>query len=61
MGKNRINKIKRLINKMIVVFPFEQEIYNKAGVDVDYVGHPLMEIIDNHKYLSKEDLFKSIN
>jgi len=57
-GKNRINKIKRLINKMIVVFPFEQEIYNKAGVDVDYVGHPLMEIIDNHKYLSKEDLFK---
>jgi len=57
-GKNRINKIKRLINKMIVVFPFEQEIYNKAGVDVDYVGHPLMEIIDNHKYLSKEDLCK---
>ena len=57
-GKNRINKIKRMINKMIVVFPFEQEIYNKAGVDVDYVGHPLMEIIDSHKYLSKEDLFK---
>ena len=57
-GKNRIDKIKRLINKMIVVFPFEQEIYSKAGVDVDYVGHPLMEIIDNHKYLSKEDLFK---
>jgi lipid-A-disaccharide synthase len=57
-GKNRIDKIKRLINKMIVVFPFESEIYSKAGVAVDYVGHPLMEIIDNHKYLSKEDLFK---
>ena len=57
-GKNRIDKIKRLITKMIVVFPFEKEIYSKAGVDVDYVGHPLMEIIDNHKYLSKEDLFK---
>lgn len=57
-GKNRVNKIKRLIDKMIVVFPFEQEIYKKAGVDVDYVGHPLMEIIDKHNYLSKEDLFK---
>lgn len=57
-GKNRINKIKRLIDKMIVVFPFEKEIYKNAGVAVDYVGHPLMEIIDNHKYLSKEGLFK---
>ena len=57
-GKNRINKIKRLIDKMIVVFPFEKEIYENAGVDVDYVGHPLMEIIDSHNYLSKEELFK---
>jgi lipid-A-disaccharide synthase len=57
-GKNRINKIKRLIDKMIVVFPFELEIYKEAGVDVDYVGHPLMEIIDSHSYLSKEVLFK---
>ena len=57
-GKNRVDKIKRLINKMIVVFPFEQEIYRNAGVDVEYVGHPLMEIISSHKYLSKEDLFK---
>ena len=57
-GKNRINKIKRLIDKMIVVFPFEQEIYKNAGVDVEYVGHPLMEIISEHIYLSKEDFFK---
>src|SRR4030066_2491883 len=57
-GKNRISKIKRLIDKMIVVFPFEQEIYKNAGVDVDYVGHPLVEIISKHKFLTKEDLFK---
>ena len=56
-GKNRVNKIKRLVDKMIVVFPFEHEIYKTAGIDVDYVGHPLMEIIAGHQYLSKEDLF----
>lgn len=56
-GKNRVKKIKRLIDKMIVVFPFEHEIYKTAGIDVDYVGHPLMEIIAGHQYLSKEDLF----
>jgi len=55
-GKNRVNKIKRLVDKMIVVFPFEHEIYKTAGIDVDYVGHPLMEIITGHQYLSKEDL-----
>lgn len=57
-GKNRIEKIKRLIDKMIVVFPFEQKIYQDAGVDADYVGHPLMEIIHEHKYLAKEEIFK---
>ncbi len=56
-GKNRINKIKRLVDKMIVVFPFEKEIYENAGVDVEYVGHPLMEIISNYKFLEKEELY----
>ena len=58
-GKNRINKIKRLVDKMIVVFPFEKEIYQKAGVDVEYVGHPLMEIINDYKFLEKDELYKN--
>ncbi|NWF89989.1 MAG: lipid-A-disaccharide synthase [Ignavibacteriaceae bacterium] len=53
-GKNRIEKIKRVVEKMIVVFPFEQKIYQDFGVDAEYVGHPLMEIINNHKFLTKE-------
>lgn len=60
-GQNRVNKIKRLVDKMIVVFPFEKEIYEKAGVDVEYVGHPLMEIISEHKYLDKAELFNEYN
>lgn len=60
-GQNRVNKIKRLVDKMIVVFPFEKEIYEKAGVDVEYVGHPLMEIISEHKYWDKAELFNEYN
>jgi lipid-A-disaccharide synthase len=60
-GQNRVKKIKRLVDKMIVVFPFEKEIYENAGVNVEYVGHPLMEIISDHKYLDKAELFGEYN
>ena len=41
----RIKKIVRSVSHMLVVFPFEAEIYEKAGVPVTYVGHPLAEVI----------------
>lgn len=57
-GSKRIEKIKRLVDKMIVVFPFEKQIYKNAGVEVEYVGHPLMEILEEYKFLEKSELFK---
>ncbi|MFH1198216.1 MAG: lipid-A-disaccharide synthase [bacterium] len=53
-GKNRINKIKKLVDKMIVVFPFEESIYLKAGVDAEYAGHPLIAGINNYSFVPKE-------
>ena len=41
----RINKIAQAVSHMLVVFPFEEEIYRKAGIPVTYVGHPLAEVI----------------
>lgn len=41
----RIKKIKRAVSHMLVIFPFEEEIYRNAGVPVTYVGHPLAEVI----------------
>ena len=41
--KKRIEKIARLVDKMLVIFPFEVELYRKTGLDVEYVGHPLMD------------------
>jgi lipid-A-disaccharide synthase len=42
----RIRKIRRYVDKMLVVFPFEETFYRKHGVEVTFVGHPLMESIE---------------
>ncbi len=39
----RVKKMKRYVDSMKVVFPFEVEIYRKEGIDVEFVGHPLAE------------------
>ena len=41
----RIKKIKRSVDLMMVILPFEEELYRKSGVPVVYVGHPLMDVV----------------
>jgi lipid-A-disaccharide synthase len=41
----RIKKIAKAVSHMLVVFPFEEVIYRKAGIPATYVGHPLAEVI----------------
>ncbi len=60
-GAGRVKKIKKLVSKMLVVFPFEEEFYKNAGVDVEFVGHPLLERINNYNFCSKEELCKKFN
>jgi lipid-A-disaccharide synthase len=43
--RKRIRIIQKLVRKMIVIFEFEEEIYRNAGVDVAFVGHPLLDVI----------------
>jgi len=43
--EKRIKKIKKFIDKMYVILPFEKDYYEKRGVEVDYVGHPLLDEI----------------
>jgi lipid-A-disaccharide synthase len=57
-GSGRINKIKKLVNKMLVVFPFEKGLYSNHNVDVEFVGHPLLERLKEYDFLSKEKLFE---
>ncbi|MBI5404551.1 MAG: lipid-A-disaccharide synthase [Ignavibacteriae bacterium] len=44
--KSRIKKIRKYIDRMLVIFPFEVEFYKNLGYDADYVGHPLIKRID---------------
>jgi lipid-A-disaccharide synthase len=41
----RVRVVKRLVERMVVIFPFEEEIYRGAGVPVDFVGHPLVDVV----------------
>jgi lipid-A-disaccharide synthase len=40
----RIKSIRRLVDRMLVIFPFEVPFYEKTGVPVTFVGHPLVEM-----------------
>ncbi len=41
--KGRIRQIRRDVDHMFVIFPFEKELYEEAGVPVTYIGHPLLD------------------
>jgi lipid-A-disaccharide synthase len=41
----RIRKIKRAVSHMLLLFPFEKKIYDAAGVEATYVGHPLADML----------------
>jgi lipid-A-disaccharide synthase len=43
--RSRIQQIARLIDKMLVILPFEEEIYRQAGLPVEFVGHPLVDMV----------------
>jgi len=48
--EGRVKKMKHSIDKMLVVLPFEKDYYkNKWNWNVEYVGHPLVQVIDNYK------------
>lgn len=41
--RRRVNKIKASVDKMLVILPFEEDFYKQYGVDVTYVGNPLLD------------------
>jgi lipid-A-disaccharide synthase len=45
--KGRVKKIAEIVNAIVVVFPFEVELYKAAGVDVRFVGHPLTDVVSS--------------
>ncbi len=51
----RIEKIKRFVDRLFVILPFEKQYYAERNVDVSYYGHPLLKIIDDYKEENASD------
>jgi len=59
-GNNRAKKLNGKIDKLCVVFPFEEEYFKNQGIDAEYIGHPLLEDPNfNIPYQIKENLSKT--
>lgn len=59
--ESRVKKMKTCIDKMLVILPFEKEYYQtKWNWTVDYVGHPLVEVIDAFRPPNKQTAQKPI-
>ncbi len=54
--ESRIKLIKRCVDKMLVILPFEKAFYKKWQYDVQYVGHPLVQVINEFNTSSHETL-----
>ncbi|HEV8083930.1 MAG TPA: lipid-A-disaccharide synthase [Chitinophagaceae bacterium] len=52
--ESRVKSIKKYVDKMIVILPFEKQFYKTWDYEVEYVGHPLVQVIENFKTNHKE-------
>jgi lipid-A-disaccharide synthase len=57
--KGRLKKIKKYVDKMLLIFPFEEKIYQQNGIAAEYIGHPLLERMNLS--LNREEFFQKHN
>lgn len=56
--RGRVGQLARTVRRMIVIFPFEEDIYREEGVPVTYVGHPLVDQVEPSR--SREELRRDL-
>jgi len=60
--KSRIKQIKKNIDKLLVILPFEKDFFEKHNYSVDFVGHPLLDALENERInIKAEELRKKNN
>jgi lipid-A-disaccharide synthase len=57
-GGGRVKTVRQNVDKMVVILPFEEAIYRRAGVDATYVGHPLMDVVRTE--VDRETFYRQI-
>ena len=57
--ERRIKKLKKYVDRLFIVFPFEKQYFDSKGIDYIYKGNPLIDAVDNSKAMhqSKEEFF----
>ena len=58
-GSGRMKLIQKSIDQMLVLFPFEEEMYRRAGVQAEFVGHPLIDEV--HPHVSDTEFWSSLD
>ncbi|MCX6279092.1 MAG: lipid-A-disaccharide synthase [Bacteroidetes bacterium] len=58
---SRVKTIRQSVDKMFVILPFETEFYSKFNYKVDFVGHPLLDVINEDLSVLKQELFYTEN
>ncbi|MEO8066082.1 MAG: lipid-A-disaccharide synthase [Flavobacteriales bacterium] len=56
--KGRVHKIKRVVDRMFTILPFEKEFYAQYGMDAEFVGHPLLDEISGSTVLTSPSPWK---
>jgi len=57
--KGRLRQLKARIEKMLCIFDFEEAIYREAGIPVEYVGHPMVDLVRPN--MTREEFFARID
>ncbi|MEY2595019.1 MAG: hypothetical protein RI965_291 [Bacteroidota bacterium] len=57
--EKRVYEIKKYVDLMLVILPFEKSFYKRWNYDVEYVGHPLIEIIEGFKHSERAQEIKN--
>jgi lipid-A-disaccharide synthase len=58
---SRVKKIKKQVDRMFVILPFEKDFYARYGYNVDFIGHPLLDVIDRDMNYSDRKSFLQKN
>lgn len=56
--ESRIKQIKKNVDKMFVILPFEKDFYKKHNFEVDFVGHPLIDAVNSYDRIEDENFRK---
>jgi lipid-A-disaccharide synthase len=59
--EGRVKQIRKYVDQLLTILPFETEFFAKHQIKANYVGNPVVDAVQNHKALSKSDFLKQFN